>query len=84
MLSVNVEQWGQSIEFLREQALEAVHGRTRERFLALYEICQGKSASQVARKSQRNPQTVMGWVHEYNEKGPEALMFIHTGGHPPL
>lgn len=52
--------------------------------MALYEICGGKNASQVGRDSQRNPQTVMEWVHRYNEKGPEAMLYRRTGGHPPL
>jgi transposase len=84
MLSVNVEKWTQSAEQLRELALHAEHPRSRERLMALYEICEGKNASQVGRESQRNPQTVMDWVHRYNEKGTEALLYRRTGGHPPL
>lgn len=52
--------------------------------MALYEISQGKSASVVARKTGRNLQTLMEWVHRYNNSGPEALKFKHTGGHPPF
>ena len=36
-------------------SLTAAHLRTRERFMALYEICLGKSATQVAKDSERNP-----------------------------
>jgi len=48
MLQVDLERWQQSPESLREQALNATHARTRERLLALYEICQGKSATDVS------------------------------------
>jgi transposase len=84
MLTVDVEQWGQSAERLRQLALEAEHPRSRERLMALYEICDGKNASQVGRATQRNPQTVMEWVHRYNDEGPEAMLYRRTGGHPPL
>lgn len=84
MLTVNVERWAQSAEQLRQLALSAEHPRSRERLMALYEICGGKNASQIGRASQRNPQTVMEWVHRYNEKGPEAMLYRRTGGHPPL
>lgn len=84
MLTVNLEQWHHSPESLREEALRAKHARTRERLLALYEITQGKNATQVGRQTGRNPQTIMDWVHRYNESGLEALVYRHTGGHPPL
>lgn len=84
MLTVDLEQWHHSPESLREEALSANHARTRERLLALYEITQGKSATQVGRQTGRNPQTIMAWVHRYNESGLEALVYRHTGGHPPL
>jgi transposase len=84
MLKVDVEKWGQSAEHLRQLALDAEHSRSRERLMALYEICSGQNASQIGRASQRNPQTVMGWVHRYNEQGPEAMLYRRTGGHPPL
>ena len=64
-------------------SLTAVHPRTREHFMALYEICLGKSATQVGKDSRRNPQTIMDWGHRYNNHGPDALKFRHTGAHPP-
>ncbi|MGF1536896.1 MAG: transposase [Elainellaceae cyanobacterium] len=69
---------------LREQALKATHPRTRERVLALYDVTQGASATQVALRTGRNPQTVMGWVHQYNEFGPQGIAYQHSGGPPPL
>ena len=54
-------------------ALSARHARSRERFLALHEIARGRCASEVAAHTGRHPQTVMGWLHRYNEGGPEAV-----------
>jgi transposase len=65
-------------------ALSAAHARSRERFLALYDIAQGACATQVAMRTGRHPQTVMGWLHAYNEHGPEALRYQRTGGRPPF
>lgn len=84
MLKVDTQAWGESPEALRQQALTAEHPRSRERFMGLYEISTGKSATQVGQATGRNPQTVMEWVHRYNTSGAEALMYRHSGGHPPL
>lgn len=65
-------------------ALGASHARSRERFLALYDIAQGACATQVAKRTGRHLQTVMDWLHTYNEYGPEALMYQRTGGRPPF
>ena len=83
-LKVNCSRWQQNPKGLRKEALSAQHPRTRERLMALYEIAQGKSATQVGRDTKRNPQTVMEWVHRYNQEGPTALEYRHTGGHLPL
>src|SRR4051794_21209947 len=69
---------------MRHVALSAPQARTRERALALYEITQGSCATRVAACTGRHPQTVMDWVHAYNERGPDALVFRRTGGRPPL
>jgi len=53
-------------------ALSATHPRSRERFLALYDIAQGTCAMQIAMRTDRHPQTIMGWLHAYNEHGPEV------------
>ena len=65
-------------------ALSAPHPRTRERALALFDIAQGRCATQVALRTGRRAQTVMGWVHAYNERGPDALIYRRTGGRPPF
>ena len=84
MLKVATQRWHQSPAELREQAMKSSHPRTRERFMGLYEIAQGKSATQVGRETGRNPQTVMEWVHRYNLSGPDALRYRRSGGYPPL
>ena len=84
MLRVDYDRWGQTPEDLRQLAMRAAHQRTRERFLALYEITQASCATQVAARTQRHPQTVMKWLHLYNTRGPEALSFRRTGGRPPF
>lgn len=84
MLRVEYDRWGQTPADLRHMALNAPHIRTRERLLALYDIAQGACATQVAERTGRRPQTVMDWLHGYNEHGPEALSYRRTGGRPPF
>jgi Homeodomain-like domain len=84
MLRVDYARWGQTLEDLRALALGAPHARTRERALALYDIARESCATQVAARTNRHPQTVMEWVHTYNERGPEALAYRRTGGRPPF
>ena len=84
MLRVDYARWGGTADDLRHVALSAPHARTRERALALYEITQGSCATRVAACTGRHPQTVMGWVHAYNQGGPDALAFHRTGGRRPF
>jgi hypothetical protein len=84
MLHVDCVRWGQTPENLRRLATGALHPRTRERFLALYEITQASCATRVAPHTHRHPQTVMEWVHTDNERGPESLTYRRTGGRPPF
>src|SRR3954467_2642982 len=84
MLRVESARWGQTPADLRELAMSASHPRTRERFLAFYEITQESCATRVAERTRRHPQTVMEWLHLYNPRGPESLVYQRTGGRPPL
>ena len=84
MLRVDHARWGQTPADLRELAMSASHLRTRERFLALYEITQESCATRIAERTHRHPQTVMEWLHLYNTRGPEALTYQRTGGRPPF
>jgi len=84
MLRVDHDRWGQTPEDSRQLATSAAHQRTRERFLARYEVTQAGCATQVAARTHRHPQTVMEWLHLYNTRGPEALAYRRTGGRPPF
>jgi transposase len=85
MLKLDLAKWNQTPDDLREQAMNAPQARTRERFLALYELTQqGRGASAMARRVGRHLQTLIRWAHLYNEAGPHALVFEHTGGVPPF
>ncbi len=84
MLKVDCARWNQSRELLREEALAAEHPRTRERLMALYEITKGSSATQVGKQTNRNPQTIMEWVHRYNREGITALLYQRSGGRNPF
>ena len=83
MLRVESARWGQTPADLRRLATSAPHPRTRERFLALYEITQESCATRIAERTHRHPQTVLEWLHLYNTGGPEALTYQRTGGRPP-
>src|ERR1700709_2512389 len=80
MLCVDYERWGQTPADLRHMALNATHTRTRERLLALHDIVQGECATEVAERTGRRPQTVMDWLHRYNNHGPAAVVFQRSGG----
>lgn len=85
MIRPEIDKWGQSVEALRRLALQAEHPRTRERFLALYTIASGSTnATQWAKKTDRRPDSVMGWVHRYNQQGPDAMLYRHSGGRRPF
>jgi transposase len=84
MLRVDWARWGQTPEDLRRLAMSAPHARTRERALALYDIAHESCATTVAERTGRHPQTVMEWVHAYNERGPEALAFLPHRRASPL
>ena len=58
MLRVDYARWGQTLEDLRQLATSAPHRRTRERFLALYEIAADSCATRVASRTRRHPHGV--------------------------
>lgn len=84
MIRPDFAKWHQSPDDVRRLSLEAEHPRSRERFQALYLIgSQQTNASQWARQTQRQKQTVLEWVHRYNEFGPESIFYQHSGGRRP-
>ena len=85
MVGVETGKWKQTPEDLRRAALLAPHARTRERFQALYLIASGTyNATSCAAHIGRDDETVLGWVHRYNEHGPDALAYRRSGGRAPL
>ena len=81
MVRPDFEKWHQTAEDIRRLSIEAEHPRSRERFQALYMIgTRQKKASQWAKEIKRQKQTVLGWVHDYNEDGPDSIPYQHTGG----
>ena len=85
MIRPELDRWNQTTADLGHLAVQAAHPRTRERFLALFQIASGLfNATQWAAVIGRGHESVMAWVHLYNERGPEALAFRHTGGRAPF
>jgi transposase len=42
-----------------------------------------ENASQWAKEIERQKQTVLSWVHRYNELGPSSMVYEHSGGRQP-
>jgi transposase len=85
MVRVEFARWGQTVEDLRRASLEAPHARSRERFQALYLIASGRfNATACAAHIGRQDETVLGWAHRYNERGPDAVAYRRSGGRAPL
>lgn len=84
MLKVDYARWGQTLEDLRDLSVSSGHERSRERFLALYEMAKGSYPTELSKKTTRHFQTLMRWVRTYNRSGPASMMFKHTGGRPPF
>ncbi len=85
MIHVEMAKWGQTLEDLRRASVQAPHRRSRERFQALYLIASGRfNATACATHIGRQDETVLGWVHRYNQSGPDALTYRRTGGRSPF
>ena len=81
MIRPDFQKWAQNAEDVRRLSIEAEHARSRERFQALYMIGTGQAnASQWAKQIKRRKQTVLGWVHRYNESGSAGIKYQHSGG----
>ena len=84
MVRPDFEKWNQTAEDVRRLSIEAEHSRSRERFQALYMIgSEQDNASHWAQGINRQKQTVLKWVHRYNEAGPESIYYQATGGAQP-
>ena len=85
MIRPDLSKWQQSPDDLRRLSTAAGHPRTRERFLALYLIATGQTnATAWAAQTGRCDESILGWVHAYNEGGPDALTYRRTGGRTPF
>jgi hypothetical protein len=85
MVRPDFAKWGQSPEAMRRLSVEATHQRSRERFQSLYIIGSGQqSATQWAQEIDRQPRTVLGWIHQYNEQGSDSLVYQASGGRTPF
>ena len=84
MLRVEFARWDQTPADLRELAMSASHLRTRERFLALYEITQESCATRVAERTHRHPQTVLEWPAPLQHPRPRGVGLSAHRWPPPL
>ena len=84
MIALQHEAWGHSILDLEEAAANAVHPRTRMRFLLLLAVARGVSPTKAARERGLRPETGIKWVRWYNQGGLAAVQFVQTGGRRPL
>ena len=85
MIRPDTTAWNQTPDDLRRLATESEHPRTRERFLALFQIATGQTnATQWAAVIGRCDECILKWVHTYNQRGPDALTYRRTGGNAPL
>lgn len=46
------------------------------------DIARGSCASALCKPLGRHLTTVLQWVHNFNERGPQALIYRHSGGAP--
>jgi len=85
MLTIDPAKWNQTPDDLRIASIQNPHPRSRERYSALDALTQQEpGATEIARRVNRHPQTVIRWVHRYNEQGSKGLAFEQTGGPAPL
>ncbi len=81
MVRPDLAKWEQTLADLRRLSVAAEHPRTRERFLALYEIGAGHTnATQWAAAMKHDDNTVLKWVHTYNSLRPETVTYQRSGG----
>ena len=85
MIRPDINKWNQTHDDLLRLATQSSHPRTRERFLALFQIAtEATNATQWAKQIDRCDECVMAWVHTYNQRGPDAMIYRRTGGSAPL
>ena len=68
------------IEELRKLYKSALNKRSGQRLEAIYLKACGKTPPEIARLLGCAPKTVRNWIKQFNEGGPDALEYKHTGG----
>lgn len=85
MVRPDFAKWNQTAEDVLKLAREAEHPRSQERYMALYAIGSKQSnANRWAKAIGRDNETVLDWLHLYNEEGPQAVAYRHSGGRTPF
>lgn len=85
MVRPDFAKWHQTPDDVLRLAREAEHPRSRERYMALYAIgTKASNATEWAKATGRENETVLGWIHQYNAAGPATVVYRHSGGRPPF
>lgn len=85
MIRPDFAKWHQTPDEILRLAREAEHPRSQERYLALYAIgTKTSNATQWAKATGRENETILGWIHQYNAEGPAAIAYRHSGGRTPF
>ena len=82
-MAAALARWKLDAAVLRDRMYRAANPRERGRWHALRVLAQGWSAAQVAAALERDPHTIGGWLHAFEQDGPKAVAFEQTGGAPP-
>ncbi len=80
MLRIDLARWELSPELLTLLIVQSPCPRTRERLLCIRDIAQGSCASRLVTTMGRHLSTLLGWVHAFQQGGPQALVYRHSGG----
>ena len=85
MVRPDFAKWNQTADDVLRLAREAEHARSRERYMALYAIGSKQSNANLwAKATGRENETILGWIHQYNDGGPTAVAYRHSGGRTPF
>ena len=79
----DLERWQLDLAGARSRMCPAPTPRERERWHALWLLCQGMTASTTAQALGRDVQTIGRWATAFGEGGPAAVIFEQSGGSPP-
>jgi transposase len=69
-----------NIEELKQLCLNAPNKRSFQRLQAISLRAEGKTVPEIARILGCTPKTIRDWIKRFNDGGPAALEYKHTGG----